>query len=123
MKTIFVTGDRNWSDIERIHSELSRFPSGTRLIHGGARGADSIAHVIGEACGFDIERFDADWTKYGRAAGPMRNRDMMKRLLEIGAENCECFVVHDDLENSKGTKDMKNLLDKNKFTYKHIKHT
>lgn len=73
------------------------------IIEGEARGADRMAaQWAGKFIGSErVRRFPAKWTEYGRAAGPYRNQQML-------TEGQPQLVVafHDDLRNSKGTKDM-----------------
>ena len=45
--------------------------------------------------------FPADWKKYGRAAGPIRN----KQMLNEGKPDL-VLAFHTNIENSKGTKSM-----------------
>ncbi len=52
------------------------FPGDT-LIHGAARGADSMAGQYGAEMGLKVQAFPADWATHGRAAGPIRNRQML----------------------------------------------
>lgn len=47
------------------------------LIHGGARGVDQMAGNFGIGCGLEVIEFKADWGKYGKAAGPIRNKQMI----------------------------------------------
>lgn len=71
------------------------------IIQGGARGADLIAR---DRCAYhDIkfQTFPAEWDRYGKAAGPIRNQQM----LDEGKPDC-VIAFHDDIENSRGTKDM-----------------
>lgn len=70
------------------------------LISGDARGADTYADVCAQLIGFEVERYPADWETYRRAAGPIRN----KQMLDSGVDRCIAF--HDDLGSSKGTRDM-----------------
>lgn len=101
---LLVTGDRNWTDKATIRAALgaviSRPP--VVLIHGAARGADRIAAKVGgEEFGFSILPFPAKWSQHGRAAGPIRNQLMLD-----GGQPDLCFAFHDNLGQSKGTKDM-----------------
>ena len=48
------------------------------VIHGGARGADEGARMWGESEHVKVLRFDADWRKHGKAAGPIRNARMLR---------------------------------------------
>jgi len=98
---ILVTGDRNWTDGERIKNVLKCFPLNTVLIHGNARGADKIAAGIAFDLGWEIIAFSAKWEKYGKAAGVKRNREMY----DTGKPDI-VIAFHNDLNNSKGTKNM-----------------
>jgi len=71
------------------------------LIEGEARGADRMARAIGISLRIPVYGFPADWARYGRAAGPIRNKQML-------VEGTPTLVVafHDNLRNSKGTRNM-----------------
>lgn len=49
----------------------------TTIIHGGAPGADRMAANFGLGCGLEVIEFKADWKKHGKAAGPIRNQQMV----------------------------------------------
>jgi hypothetical protein len=102
-RRVLVTGDRDWECEDTIRQELALCTSMEKLGHGKARGADTIAGKIGaELIGEEnILGFQADWDRYHKAAGPIRNRQMRDEFMPD-------FVLafHDDLERSKGTKDM-----------------
>lgn len=51
---IIVTGSREWEDREGIHQVLRPYPFGSILIHGGCRGADTIAGRFGLKKGFKV---------------------------------------------------------------------
>ena len=48
----------------------------TEVVSGGAKGADSEGERWANYHGIPITKFPADWDKYGRKAGPMRNKQM-----------------------------------------------
>jgi predicted Rossmann fold nucleotide-binding protein DprA/Smf involved in DNA uptake len=48
----------------------------TELASGGAKGVDQAAEVWAESRGIPVRRFKPDWQRYGRGAGPVRNREM-----------------------------------------------
>jgi hypothetical protein len=102
---VLICGDRNWSNIERVVDKLMELQDRgyTTLIEGEANGADRIAKEAAKVLGFTIEAYPADWQKYGKAAGPIRNRQM---LVEGKPDLVVAF--HGDLENSRGTKNMVN---------------
>lgn len=69
----------------------------THLIQGGAPGADQGAACWAEASEIPVRTFAADWKQYGRAAGPLRNAQML-------AEGAPDVVVA--FPGGAGTKDM-----------------
>ena len=58
--------------------------SGSVLVHGGARGADRVMERAALRLGMEVEAHPARWTELGRAAGPVRNREMVS----LGASLC-----------------------------------
>ena len=59
---VLVCGSRNFLDVDRMRERLSQLPTGTTIIHGGARGADSIADEIARELGFTVEVFKANFS-------------------------------------------------------------
>ena len=101
MTRILICGDRNWKDVETIENFVKSLPPKTVIIHGDCRGADSIADKAAKEHGLTVETFSAKWEKYGRAAGPIRNRRMI-----IEGKPDRVVAFHDDLSKSKGTANM-----------------
>ncbi len=100
---VLVCGDRNWTEEVPIYLRLKKLPQGTVIIHGCARGADTIAGKVARTLGFTVEEYPADWDKYGKAAGHIRNTQMLKE----GKPDL-VLAFHRDFANSKGTKNMVN---------------
>lgn len=101
---LLVCGDRNWTDYNLILSTLKEieFEHGlTLIIHGGCRGADLLAGRAATALQIIQQKFEADWVRYGKAGGPKRNLDMIKR-----GKPTHVLAFHDGIENSLGTADM-----------------
>lgn len=48
------------------------------IISGGARGADMLGERYAKEEGFALERYPAEWEKFGKIAGPIRNSQMAK---------------------------------------------
>ena len=95
---ILVCGDRDWTNVQRIREILATYSTDITIIEGEARGADSIARDISTELGFTVVKCPADWSKYGRSAGPIRNIQMLDMKPDI------VLAFHDDLERSKGTR-------------------
>lgn len=81
--TVLVCGSREWGDVERIDARLSQLGRGTTIIHGAARGADRIAGGIATGLGYEVREFPADWRGKGRAAGVLRNLEMLDQKPDL----------------------------------------
>ncbi len=100
MMRLLVCGSRNWREHGPIRREiLARQPD--IIIEGGAPGADLLSRDVAIQLGISFLEFSAEWKRYGRAAGPIRN----KRQLVEGKPD-EVIAFHQDIEQSKGTADM-----------------
>jgi len=66
---------------ERIASALLQRSGGRPvhlLLHGGARGADRAIGRAAHQLGWRVQSLAADWRRYGRSAGPIRNRELLE---------------------------------------------
>jgi len=100
-KRILICGDRNYQDWIKVQEYLDTISRTTIIIHGGARGADSLAGNLATSLKMKVIKFPANWDKYGKAAGVLRNQQM----LDEGYPDLVVYF-HKDIENSKGTRDM-----------------
>ena len=97
---VLVCGSRTYADYDRIYDCLKSLAV-SQVLAGGCRGADTLAACAAQACGYPFREFPADWNKFGKAAGPIRNQ----KMLDEGKPDL-VVAFHENLENSKGTKDM-----------------
>jgi hypothetical protein len=78
---VLVCGSRDWPSHapiwKRLDELLSTAEGGIAVIEGGAPGADNLAAAWSERVGCDHTTVRADWMAHGRAAGPIRNRQML----------------------------------------------
>lgn len=95
---VIVCGGRHYDDEDAIRDEMERlhYWYGTEevvtIVHGASRfwdrasrrwiGADYLASKVAVEFGMGVEPHRADWERYGRPAGPIRNREMAS----LGAE-------------------------------------
>ena len=98
---VLICGDRDWWEMMPIVRVIDLLPEGTTVIHGAARGADAIAGTIAKNRGLTVLSFPAEWTRYHKGAGPIRN----KQMLDKGKPDLVIYFHH-ALEDSKGTKNM-----------------
>lgn len=80
---VLVCGGRDYSDGVTVMRELLKLDPTSIIVHGAARGADSIARFIAEDLGFRTEAHPADWKKYGKGAGPVRNQAMLDSGIDL----------------------------------------
>ena len=100
---ILVCGDRQWSDRQTIYRILLPYATQTppvTILHGGARGADTLAGQIAQELGMEVRAVRAEWQRYGKGAGPRRNEEMLSEHPAL------VIAFHNDLAKSKGTADM-----------------
>lgn len=77
---VLVCGGRDFSNTALAYRTLDSLRKETGfdcLIEGDGRGADRIAGYWARKNRIDNRKFPADWTKHGRAAGPIRNQRML----------------------------------------------
>ncbi len=92
---LLITGSRNFGDQGHVDIALMRtaLKDARRklhdagfdrivLVHGAARGADQLAAAVGKSMGFILEPHPAQWSVHGKAAGPIRNKEMV----DLGAD-------------------------------------
>jgi len=80
LTTVQVCGGRDFNNLplfDRTMDALHAEHSFTRVVHGGARGADVMAQFWTGATGIPISVYHADWKRDGLAAGPIRNQRML----------------------------------------------
>jgi len=69
---------------QRIAAELLARSSGRLvhlLLHGGARGADAAIARAAHQLGWCSLVMPAQWQQHGRAAGPIRNRELLQQAI------------------------------------------
>ena len=74
---VIIAGSRNISDHGAVGRaiESSRFQI-TEVVSGNARGVDAIAENYAGRKEIPVKLFPADWDKYGKPAGAIRNKQM-----------------------------------------------
>ena len=100
---VIVAGSRGFDDYAVLQTVCDNFLSPKKQTHnivivsGTAKGADSLGEQYARERGYTVERFPANWQQYGKAAGPIRNRQM--------ADNADAIIAFWD-GLSKGTQNM-----------------
>ena len=81
MNTAIICGGRDYSDSSKVAYVLRvQIPAWAigRIVDGAARGADTLAYCWARKNGLYTKRYPADWDRYGRRAGHIRNAEMLK---------------------------------------------
>jgi len=94
--TLLVCGSRTYSNA-RVMEQIIRQLNPDTIIQGGASGADELAITIAEKLGIFCETYEADWKRFGKRAGYLRN----KRMLDQGKP--DMVVAFYDGWKTKGT--------------------
>lgn len=97
---ILVCGGRDYENVTAVDLALCRVHAKkpiTKIIHGAARGADTLAKRWAEQNGIPHVAYPADWEANGKGAGPIRNQQM------LDAENPDGVVA---FPGGSGTADM-----------------
>lgn len=77
---ILVCGGRyfnDWSLVQLMLTKLHQLQPIATIIHGAANGADSLASKWAHLNAIPEQPYPAKWHLYGKAAGPIRNRQML----------------------------------------------
>jgi len=114
---LLICGDRcagcnseQWSKsiLHNIQSYKTRYNI-VKIIHGGCRGIDILSGIVGKSMGISVTNMPAEWNKYGRNAGPRRNREMLSSLLGMKVDYRAVLAFHPDIDKSRGTLNMVKL--------------
>lgn len=81
---VLVCGGRTYADKHKVYQVLDKILKAAEtedrelcIVHGNAKGADYLADCWAKERRVPTKVFPADWQKHGRAAGPIRNRQML----------------------------------------------
>jgi hypothetical protein len=101
---VIIAGSRTITDCHMVSAFLDYIGiSPSVVLCGGARGVDRCGADWARNKGITVEHFPADWARYGRRAGYIRNADM--------AKTADALVLIWD-GSSPGSKNMKKLAER-----------
>jgi hypothetical protein len=85
-KTVAIVGTRDFQTPaiaahfkQAVEKYVNALPPGTVVVTGGARGVDSWAEQAAVAAGLMVVVYTAKWRELGKAAGMIRNTEIVKR--------------------------------------------
>ena len=97
---VIIAGGRDFDNyplLQRICNQVLNGEKDIEIISGTARGADSLGEQYTQDNGMKVKQFPAEWKKFGRFAGPIRNAHMAQYAGTL-------IVIWDG--KSRGTKNM-----------------
>lgn len=111
---VIIAGSRDLHSELLVHEAVAAAGFDiTTLVNGGADGIDLVAYRWAEDMGIPIAEYPADWKRHGRAAGPIRNRQM--------AENADALIAISRQPITPGTANMvKQATERGLKVYVHV---
>ena len=104
---VVIGGCRDYNDYNSftsyLYKYLSAYDDSITIVSGHCSGVDTMAERFAHENSFSLEIIPAEWKKYGKAAGPIRNETMVK--------NSDAIIAFWD-NKSKGTKNLISLAKK-----------
>lgn len=97
---VIIAGSRGFDDYNKLKYEVDKIIGNKKdvtILSGRARGADRLGERYAKERGIPVIYFPANWDKYGRSAGIIRNTEM--------AKHADVLIAFWDGE-SRGTKHM-----------------
>ena len=110
-----IVGTRTFNDFNLLESKIKEnynINKISEIISGGAKGADALAEKLANKYNIKLNVHYPNWEKYGKSAGPIRNKLIIN-------ECDECIAFWDGI--SKGTKSSINLCNEMEKNFKIIK--
>ena len=121
MKFLLVVGSREFQNYTLLSYYLDKEVDGRKdicIVSGGARGADSLAKEYARHHKLEYKEFPAEWNKYEKRAGFLRNEEMHKYISERKEKKIIAFWDG----SSKGTQHNFGLAEKYKNPIEIIKY-
>ena len=95
---ILICGGRHFNNYELLRATATKYiadhgfdTDNTEIISGHCPGVDKMGEQFARENSVDLKVFPAEWKKYGRGAGPIRNKAMVDYLNSF--EN-KAVIVH-----------------------------
>ena len=115
-RALLITASREWQNVELMERRLKLYPAGTIMIHGGARGGDTIADRFARKNNFEVHRYPY-FSDLGNRGGHARNACMFEVLLTLKRHGYVCTMEAFPLASvlDGGTRGMIALVERHNF--------
>lgn len=74
-----IVGSREFPDLDRVRRLSGDLPPNATIVSGGARGVDRLAAAAARRRGLRVIEYLAQWDRFGRRAGFLRNQQIVDR--------------------------------------------
>jgi len=82
-----IVGSRSFDDYQLLRREtlavIAKYGACERIVSGGANGADTLARRYAVEHDIPFVEYAAEWAKYGKRAGPMRNARIVEECTHV----------------------------------------
>jgi SLOG family YspA-like protein len=82
-----IVGSRNYDNYDNfkviVDQYLDKNGIPLEIISGGCKGVDKLAEKYARELDIPFKSFEADWNKYGRSAGPLRNTQIIEYCTHV----------------------------------------
>jgi hypothetical protein len=85
MTAIAIVGSRDFSNLELVRKFVANMDERDIVVTGGARGVDTAAQATALDYGLTVRVIKPDWKRYKRAAGMIRNEQIVEAADEVVA--------------------------------------
>ncbi len=112
---VIIAGSRSFRDRKLLASVMDEYVNGVNnviVLSGGALGADRLGEDWAYSRRLTYQIYHPDWEAHGKAAGPLRNREMAR-------DATDCVVFWDG--KSLGTKSMIEIARQKKLKLKMVR--
>ena len=100
-----IVGSRDYNDYNTFCTIVDNYLDGRKpqkIISGGCTGVDTLAERYAKDHGIQIQVFSADWKTHGRAAGPLRNTQIVNEITDLLAlPTSKSVGTHDTIIKAK----------------------
>ena len=80
---IGIVGSRSFPFPSLVESFVVGLPAGCVVVSGAGGVVDLAAAAAARSVGLSVLEFPASWSRYGRGAGPVRNRQLVSSGLSV----------------------------------------
>lgn len=102
MKAVIVSGGRHYSDMTHVFAVLDDINPDRVATGECPTGADHLAKAWAVSRGKEYRGYEAEWDRFGNAAGPIRNQDMLDAEMSLMGGDITLVAF----PGNKGTADM-----------------